>query len=554
MFVNSSQRHWAAFAATSRALLALALVLTALANLTTALVAHPWTQAVFVETVVDLDLLAWGRDGAVIVAVLLLLVGRAIARGKRHAWLLTVALLTASLLSAHTAHHHPLYLLIEAAALVALVVLAPLFPARSDPRALLRGYAAITLSLASFVGLQVVQRVWDPDLGPFAGASRHVVMALLRGSLFLFLTYGMVEVLKPVIRVRRRLREERDRALEVICRYATRTTAHFALAPEINYFWSAGGHALMPYRLVRGVALVLGDPIGPEHEQQALLTAFLAYCHRQDWITAAYLAGPAFRQRCVRAGLYAYKIGEEAVVETSRFTIAGKAGAPVRHAMSRSKRDGITVSLWHGEPIPAVLFDGMKRVSQGWLAKHRSAPQMGFSMGRFPADWTPDVLTAIACDAEGRVRAFQTWTPLYAGNGWSLDVMRRTDDTPPGTMELLIAEAIAWARERGGERMALGLAPLAGLQSEDDASVSDARAERLTRLERGAGFLYRRRLLLGDYASLYAFKDKFHPVWLARYLVVSDRAALPQTFSALMYAQGYRWWRLMSEATAVFRR
>lgn len=362
------------------------------------------------------------------------------------------------------------------------------------------------------------------------------------------MTYGIVEVLRPVIRVRRQRREEREQAIALIQRSATRATDHFAAAPGMSYFWSRGSDAMLAYRLIRGVALALGDPIGPVSAHANLLAEFSAYCRRQDWVSAIYLASPAVRELCLGAGFHAYKVGEEAIIETASFSTAGKPGAPVRHAVSRARRDGVTTHIWRGEALPGELFASMGRLSQLWLASRGSSRQMGFSMGRFPEDWTPDLLTAVALDASGEVCAFQSWTPLYAGNGWSLDIMRRAESAPPGVTESLIAEATLWARARGAARMSLGLAPLAGLHSDEVAAERPAGAAQLTRLERGAGFLHQRRLLLGQYASLYQFKAKFLPRWEPRYLVVSDRAALPRTLAALMYAQGYRWWRVLSEA------
>ena len=121
------------------------------------------------------------------------------------------------------------------------------------------------------------------------------------------------------------------------------------------------------------------------------------------------------------------------------------------------------------------------------------------------------MLTVTAFDPEGEVEAFLTWTPLYAGNGWALDAMRRGNQTTPGTMELLIAHAIEWAQARGYTQMSLGLAPLAGLGQEVLATTFSAAEQEKhalpsSLLERCAASLHRRGIVLGAYRSLYAFK------------------------------------------------
>ena len=73
--------------------LALVFVLVALTNIVTALMTLPAVPIDQVSQIVDLDEFAWGRAGAIALGLLLLLVARALARGKRQAWLLSLAML-----------------------------------------------------------------------------------------------------------------------------------------------------------------------------------------------------------------------------------------------------------------------------------------------------------------------------------------------------------------------------------------------------------------------------------------------------------------------------
>ncbi|HEU5439847.1 MAG TPA: phosphatidylglycerol lysyltransferase domain-containing protein [Ktedonobacterales bacterium] len=563
-----------------RIVFALLLAVAALANLATLLLASPWQQAVAVERVVDLDGLGWGREGALAAGLLLLLVARALARGKRHAWFLAVVLLGFSLASVRISRAHFSYTPLMLGLLIALLALAPLFPARSDPKALRRGYAALLLSTALFVFHNAIRQFWHTRAplavreamtpGPHAA-----VLLLLRILLFLFLGYGVVEVLRPVLRARRQRRDEQAHVRAIVARCGTATAAHFALAADKTYFWSDSRRAVLAYRLVGGVALALGDPIGPDEELEPLLLAFLAFCKRQDWTPVLYLATPRVQVVCHAWNLHAYKVGEEGIVTATEFSTAGKASAPVRHSVTRARKDGISVRIFRGEPIPEAIWAGMRRVSAAWMELQGTRAQMGFSMGRFPSDWSPELVTAVALAPHGEVQAFLTWTPLYQGNGWSLDNMRRLPDMVPGTMEMLIAESINWARERGYARMSIGLAPLAGLDSTLEHDLSRAaypeahtgveasaarpggarasRQDRLSWLERSAGSLYRRKLLLGNYATLYHFKAKFRPEWQPRYLVVTDTAALPKVLLGLMRAQGYTLPHMLSDAAASVR-
>lgn len=543
-----------------RSALALLVILIVLANAVVVLTPRPLQQAIFVEHFVDLDNFGWGRLGTVVVCLLLLFVANALLRGKRHAWLLSVALLGFSSASAMFSRGHWGYTPLAILVLVGLLALAPAFPTRSDPAALRRGYLALGVCIATYVchGLLLAQVYREMAHGGvhMIGQTRIVLLYSLRLMLFLAFGYSIVEILRPVLGAHRLSTEERQRARALIHLTGQQTTAHFALQPEMRYFWSATGYSVIAYRLVAGTALVLGDPIGLEEEIAPLLLAFLTFCRRQDWTCAVYQASPRVQRICRDWGYRAYKVGEEGVIETAAFTTQGKAGAPVRHSISRAKRDGASVRIWQGEEVPEAAFAGMKRVSQAWLGAQGGETQMGFSMGRFPADWSPALLTAVALDAHGEVMAFVTWTPLYAGSGWSLDNIRRLKETTPGVMEMLIAECIEWARAHGCARMSLGLAPLAGLDARLQADLrtvacateEGAMTPSSSWLERSAAFLYTRKLVLANYASLYHFKAKFHPTWEPRYLVVMDKSTLPRVAAAMMQAHGYTWWRILKDA------
>jgi phosphatidylglycerol lysyltransferase len=533
--------------------LALVLALLAMANIVTALVVKPWAGAAYVEQVIDIDSLGFERAEVVMLAALLLLVARALAHGKRQAWWLSICIVGLSVLGTLLSHARPHALQLAVIFLLVLVALSALFSRRSDPHALRRGYLALATSAGCLVLLKATHHLSHLGLVPLWHPYWQITLLALRAGLLIAVAYGVTAILLPVRPAQRLAQDERERAQELVRRHGVTLTAHFAAGEDKRFFWSDTGQAFVAYRLIRRVALVLGDPVGPGEEAESLLCAFVLHCHAQDWAPAWYLAGPRVRAWCRSRGMRAYKVGEEAEVDIARFTTAGAAGAPVRHAVTRARKGGVRVRCWQGEDLPAGVLSGMKRVSRAWQDAHDATIQMGFSMGRFPADWSRELLTAVACDDAGEVQAFLTWTPLYQGCGWSLDVMRRAGDAAPGTMELLIAESIEWAQQHGHRRMSLGLAPLAGLGAQPDGSIHCSEQETHSTLERIAGSLHQRKLFLANYTTLYRFKAKFQPTWEPRYLIVEDGRAIPQALSALMQAMGYTWKSVVREALSGMR-
>lgn len=516
-----------------RYLPAIILVMLAGGGVLAGILVKPWAPT---------SMLGLGRLSSIAVWLLLLLVARALARGKRQAWLLSVGLLALLGTFSFGSRGMRSLSLVILALLLAFIILAPFFRARSDPRALARGYVALVVGCAAIYGHRIIYRLLSAVI-----PHPYSLMFTIRLAAFTLLGIAVIEILRPVL-PRREIREaELARARSLIARYGRESLAHYTLGPNMSYFWSATGQAFLGYRVHRGVAVALGDPVGRDDEVAALVQRFRAYCRHQDWTLAIYQASPATVAALATGGVHAIKVGEEAIIDTGHFTTQGKIGAPVRHSIARARRDQVSVSIWHGEPLPETVFAGMKQVSAAWLQARHTYTQMGFSMGRFPADWSPELLTAVAWGPGGETLAFLTWTPLYRGNGWTLDNMRRGSHTPPGTMEYLIAESIEWARARGYSAMSLSLAPLVGLR-EEVKSIHDAVA--LTRgrisssarlLQRSAAYLHRRGLLLGNYRSLYFFKQKFQPTWEPRYLVLDDAAALPRVLIALAVVHGMDW-------------
>ena len=517
-----------------RVLITFLLILITITNIFFPLMARQWRQFASGEPPVDLTVQSWGQDGMIVTGILLLFVGYALIRGKRQAWLLVVTLFALSLLDTLVEKAHWFSVAITSIVLILLLVFAPFFSIRSDRPSFMRGYGALILASVCLSSYGIARQLLAHGQNILFIFSRHDVLISLRLLCFLILWYGILSVLRPVNGKAGKAdtqRQERWRAEMVVRRYAQFALAHFILGADKRYFWSPSRHSLIAYRVVRSVALVLSDPIGPSEEREDVFKAFLAFCQQRDWRVVFYQTSSGTCAMGQKHGLHACKIGEEAIIDVERFTLQGKSGAAVRHAIARAKRGDITIESYHHTPLPEPVATQMKHLSTIWMKEQKIHGQLGFSMGKFPEDWSPDLLTVIAFGPQHEVQAFLTWTPIYAEAGWSLDIMRRSRETVPGTMECLIAESVQWAKEQGSKHMSLGLAPLAGLVGTTGQSASSL-------VERSAAYLHRQGALLGQYRSLYAFKAKFQPHWEDHYLLFDEWQFFPQILLALAQVHG----------------
>jgi phosphatidylglycerol lysyltransferase len=119
---------------------------------------------------------------------------------------------------------------------------------------------------------------------------------------------------------------------------------------------------------------------------------------------------------------------------------------------------------------------------------------------------------------EGRIVAFANVWVSGDGDEASVDLMRHHPDAPYGTMEMMLVRLIEWARGEGYDRFNLGMAPLSGMPSGRLAPV----------WARLGHALFANGERLYGFAGLRAFKAKFGPVWVSRYVATPTGAAMPR--------------------------
>jgi len=318
---------------------------------------------------------------------------------------------------------------------------------------------------------------------------------------------------------------------------------YFALRRDKSVVWSPTCKAAVSYRVVSGVCLASGDPIGDPEAWPGAITAMLELADRHAWVPAVMgcseLGGTAWH----RAGLQALELGDEAVLETGCFSLEGRAMRGVRQAVRRVERAGYTCRVRRvGELTPDEL-DEVRRVAQSW---RDGETERGFSMalGRFgdPADGECVLVTA---ECEGRLRGLLHFVP-WGADGLSLDLMRRDRAAENGVNELLVAAAVRASADLGVQRLSLNFA------------VFRSALERGERL--GAGPITRawRSLLVfasrwWQIESLYRFNAKFGPVWEPRFVCFRNSRDLPRVAVAALEAEAFLVWPDLSPRPLVRR-
>ncbi|MFJ8105458.1 phosphatidylglycerol lysyltransferase domain-containing protein [Streptomyces sp. NPDC096132] len=325
--------------------------------------------------------------------------------------------------------------------------------------------------------------------------------------------------------------DDEKRLRELLDRHGERDSlGYFALRREKSVRWSPTGKAAVAYRVVGGVSLASGDPLGDPEAWPGAIEPWLAEARAHGWIPAVMGAGEEAGTVYARHGLDALELGDEAIVEVAEFTLEGRAMRTVRQAYNRVRRAGYTVRVRRHEEIPADEMAYLLRRADDW---RDGATERGFSMalGRL-GDPEDGRCVMLECrDAEGRLRALLSFVP-WGPHGLSLDLMRRDRDSDNGLIEFMVIDLLTGAREIGITQVSLNFAMFRSV------------FERGARL--GAGPVLRLwRSLLSFFSrwwqieSLYRANAKYRPIWEPRFLLFEKSADLPRIGLASARAEGF---------------
>ena len=320
--------------------------------------------------------------------------------------------------------------------------------------------------------------------------------------------------------------EARRAARRLVRRYGTDTLAFFKLRRDKQYLFDETGSAFLAYRIENGVLLVSGDPVGPPAALPGLVSEAVAYAERRGLKVAASGVSEELVPLWRQAGMHALYIGDEAIVETARFSLEGRAIRKVRQSVARLEKCGYSAELAELSQLDERTLCELERVTERWLA---GACERGFamSMDSLRTEREAGGVVLLARDGDGRIRGFLHLVPSYGRPAMSLSSMRRDRETPNGLMEFLVVRAIEALRERGVEEISLNFAAFARIMHGPHGPFE---------------LLVGKLVALGNpffqIESLYRFNAKFFPRWEPRYLLYEGALGLPRAGLAVMWAEG----------------
>ena len=376
------------------------------------------------------------------------------------------------------------------------------------------GYAVVS----RLVG---VNNVALPDrLGDFLDPSLLAVGIALALATVLLATRPVVD---------RRLTHGRAaelRARDIVRRHGQGTLDYFALRSDKQWFFHRD--SLVAYAIYGGVCVVSPDPVGPVTEREQVWAEFRRYADDQGWVVAVMGAAEERLPTYRAMGMHEIYIGDEAVVDIQRFSLAGGDMKGLRQAFNRIAKYGYTASFHDPSHLDPEMAE---RLIPLMSQSRRGEFERGFSMmlGRIFDPRDRGLLLTVVTGPDGQPAAMCQFVPSTGIGGFSLDLMRRDrGEHPNGLIDFALVATIEHLRPLGHRGLSLNFAAMRSILEGERGDGLTQRIERWA-IQKMSGFL--------QIETLWRFNAKYGPDWLPRYVVYDTAEHLVPAILAVLRAE-----------------
>ena len=302
-----------------------------------------------------------------------------------------------------------------------------------------------------------------------------------------------------------------------------------------SYWFSGSGNSFIAYRVLSGIALTLGPPVGPPAELRTAIDEFIHYTTEKGWTPCFYSVPGNIKDATENLGWGSVQVAQETILDLASLSFTGKKFQDIRTALNKAAKEGIHTQWVSYPEAPLSIADQIHAISEEWVAD-KKMPEMGFTLGGIEEINDPEVRCLLAIDDQHTIHAIASWLPVYRDGtivGWTLDFMRRRSTGFRASIEFLIASAALSCKEDGYEFLSLSGAPLARIEPTGTGPAAKGTEQRRAGLDRLLEQLGSILEPVYGFKSLLTFKSKFQPRYEPLFMVYPDAAALPSIANAV---------------------
>jgi lysylphosphatidylglycerol synthetase-like protein (DUF2156 family) len=332
---------------------------------------------------------------------------------------------------------------------------------------------------------------------------------------------------RPVVDRRRSGgRAAEARARDIVRRHGEGTLDYFALRSDKQWFFHRD--SLVAYAIYGGVCLVSPDTIGPHAEREQVWGAFRRFADNRGWVVAIMGGGQDWLPVYRATGMHEIYIGDEAVVDVQKFSLAGGHMKGLRQAFNRIAKYGYTATFHDPARLDRLTAE---RLTGLMSQSRRGEFERGFSMvlGRIFDPRDEGLILCVVTGPDGEPAALCQFVPARGIGGFSLDLMRRDrGEHPNGLIDFALVSTIEHLRAQGYRGLSLNFAALRSILDGERGDGVTQRVERWA-LKRMSSFL--------QIETLWRFNAKYDPEWLPRYVVYDTAEHLVPVVLSILRAE-----------------
>lgn len=338
------------------------------------------------------------------------------------------------------------------------------------------------------------------------------------GAAILLLMFAIAKLLRPVTLIPALPDVDTLGKARTIIATSAETSANLALLGDKTLLFNEQYSAFIMYGISGRSWVSMGNPVGSKEDQRELAWKFRELCERSGGRPVFYEIGPEALHLYLDMGMTLLKLGEEARVPLSEFSLEGRSRKGLRYTHRRLTKDGCSFEIASVEQIHDLLPE-LKSVSDAWL-EEKHTREKGFSLGFFDSNYLQCNPVALI-RSQGKIIAFANLWITNSQEELSIDLMRSLPEAPPGVMDYLFISLMLWGAEQNYNWFNLGMAPLSGLENRPFAPLWN----------RIGAMAFRHGEYFYNFHGLRDYKNKFNPVWAPRYLASPGGMTLPHTLT-----------------------
>lgn len=296
----------------------------------------------------------------------------------------------------------------------------------------------------------------------------------------------------------------------ILTTYGGNYVSHLAISGDKLFYTNEQKDAFLMFQFKMDSIVVLGDPIGNEASFKCLLTDFYDKAEYFGYDVTFYQVQPKLLPMYHDFGNIFFKLGEEAVIPLSDFTISGKKKRAFRATINKFESEGYRYEVLQ-PPFNDDVINQLKAVSDEWLDGRN---EMHFSVGQFNKNYINQSPVGIIRNDDSIV-GFVSFMPTHFNETISIDMIR-WKEVGLQMMDGLYLNTMLYMKEQGYKGFNMGMAPLSNVGSHKHAFYR----------ERLAGKIFNSISRMYSFKGLRQYKEKFNPDWQPRYLVYRKDSSL----------------------------